>query len=147
SAACSKSVISRSVRQSRDFTTLSAPTMAPPGLYACLCHSCSLTVERASSSLSAGGTPGGGRDLLLAPNICPSLPSADDLHVRDAARGSRGAGAAPPPGEDGRYRRSRGLSILTQLSELPLPAFFDRPIDMPQQGVTLRADLKLVPAS
>src|SRR5262249_9025152 len=50
SAACSKSVISRSVRQSRVFTTSSAPTMVLLGRCACLCHSCSLTVEWAHDS-------------------------------------------------------------------------------------------------
>src|SRR5262249_48107302 len=45
SAACSKSVISRSVRQSKDFTTSSAPTMVRLGRCVCLCHSCSPTVE------------------------------------------------------------------------------------------------------
>jgi hypothetical protein len=43
SAACSKSVISRLMRRSRDFTTLSAPTMARPGRCAFRCHSCSQT--------------------------------------------------------------------------------------------------------
>src|SRR5262249_21560091 len=52
SAAFSKSAISRLMRRSRDFTTLTAPTMVRPGRCACRYHSCSLIVEWAPTSSS-----------------------------------------------------------------------------------------------